>query len=168
MAQPNQARPACLTCLEPASGIRTFPTLDFGVPDPSLKLGWAEAGNAKRLQLPSEASPLCHHSRTNRFPLEMLAAGSLAGPNVAFVAATATAMLENWADLCSNSRLAAFAGIVGKIAWRAAKCPLAQWHLFYFSSSLGRIAFKLSRPLLGVLFPRAISKNFVRGSKLTS
>ena len=51
MAQPNQARPACLTCLEPASGIRTFPTLDFGVPDPSLKLGWAEAGNAKRLQL---------------------------------------------------------------------------------------------------------------------
>ena len=111
-----------------------------------------------RTKLPSEASPLCHHSRTNRFPLEMLAAGSLAGPNVAFVAATATAMLENWADLCSNSRLAAFAGIVGKIAWRAAKCPLAQWHLFYFSSSLGRIAFKLSRPLLGVLFPRAISK----------
>ena len=53
MAQPNQARPACLTCLEPASGIRTFPTLDFGVPDPSLKLGWAEAGNAKRLQLRS-------------------------------------------------------------------------------------------------------------------
>ena len=33
------------------SRIRTFPTLDFGVPDPSLKLGWAEAGNAKRLQL---------------------------------------------------------------------------------------------------------------------
>ena len=33
------------------STIRTFPTLDFGVPDPSLKLGWAEAGNAKRLQL---------------------------------------------------------------------------------------------------------------------
>ena len=112
MAQPNQARPACLTCLEPAAGpaqpatraskpqpsppktgfrpaqpatrpskaqpsasrtasehrtstgelvrsqafsrIRTFPTLDFGVPDPSLKLGWAEAGNAKRLQLSVE------------------------------------------------------------------------------------------------------------------
>ena len=33
------------------SRIRTFPTVDFGVPDPSLKLGWAEAGNAKRLQL---------------------------------------------------------------------------------------------------------------------
>ena len=63
MAQPNQARPACLTCLEPASGIRTFPTLDFGVPDPSLKLGWAEAGNAKRLQLSSLQHMRAHANR---------------------------------------------------------------------------------------------------------
>ena len=40
MAQPNQARA----------------TLDFGAPDPSLKLGWAEAGNAKRLQVSSDGT----------------------------------------------------------------------------------------------------------------
>ena len=46
------------------SRIRTFPTLDFGVPDPSLKLGWAEAGNAKRLQLHDRRGNLAMLART--------------------------------------------------------------------------------------------------------
>ena len=46
-AQPGEAG---LSDLPAASGIRTFPTLDFSVPDPSR----AEAGNAKRLQLTDE------------------------------------------------------------------------------------------------------------------